>query len=240
MEKFTVEDLFGGRLRLSQPQTGYRYTIDPVILSAHLSPAPNSRILDIGCGCGIMSIITGFRYPGCAVTGIEIQAELARIAAENAIENRMAKSVTIIHGDIRTIALSDIGPAFDLIISNPPYKKAGTGRLNPDTQKAIARHELKLTIEQLFCRAEKLLATNGRIVVIFPSERVFDLYCAMAATSISPEWLRFVHPIERKDAKRVIVSGVKNIKSSCRVLPPLHLYDSMNKPTKAYNSLFNP
>ncbi len=240
MEKFTAESLFDGRIRLKQPQTGYRYTIDPVLLCAQLSPAPGTRILDIGCGCGIMPLILGFRHPKTSITGVEIQPELADLATRNIIENQMQNTVSSTCTDILDMQLSDTLPAFDLIISNPPYKKEDTGRLNPNRQKAVARHEIKLTIAKLFAKADKLLKPKGRIVIIFPSERLFDVHKAMADTSISPEWVRFIHPFEEKNAKRVIVSSAKNIKSSCRVLPPLYLYDNKNLPTKAHNALFNP
>ncbi len=240
MEKFTVESLFDGRIRLRQPQTGYRYTIDPIILSSHLSPAPGTRILDIGCGCGIMPLILGFRHPDTSITGVEIQKDLADLAARNIVENKMQDTVSIIHADILENEIPEDLPPFDLIISNPPYKKANSGRLNPDVQKATARHEIKLSIGQLFAKADSLLKSKGRIVVIFPSERLFDLYQAMFDTSFSPEWLRFIHPLEEKNAKRVIVSAVRNIKSSCEVRPPLYLHDNKNNPTKAYKGLFNP
>ena len=187
-----------------------------------------------------MPLIVGFRHPGTSITGIEIQKELADLAAQNIAENNMQDTVSIIHADIKDNGLPVDPAPFDLIISNPPYKKANSGRVNPDLQRATARHELELTIGRLFTRADDLLKPKGRMVIIFPSERLFDLCQAISETSMSPEWLRFIHPLEGKNAKRVIVSAVKNIKSSCRVLPPLYLNDNKNNPTKAYKMLFNP
>ncbi|MDD9304204.1 MAG: methyltransferase [Desulfobacter sp.] len=240
MEKFTVESFFNGQLRLTQPKTGYRYTIDPVILCSQIIPLPGSKILDIGCGCGIMELILGFRYPQTLILGVEIQEALAVIAQKNVLENHMEKQISIIHKNISHVSGIETKGPVDLIIANPPYQKAGTGRLPPIDQRAIARHEVKLNIHALFAKAEELLKPGGKLMLIFPADRLVDLTCAMDDTAIRPEWFRFVHTRHGQDAKRVIFSGVKNTGPSCRVLAPLHLYDKKNKPTKTYHALFNP
>lgn len=239
MEKFTAESLLSGKLKLLQPENGYRYTIDPLILCHHVQPAPGDRILDIGCGCGIMPLLIGYRTPDTFITGIEIQTALASIAKKNIDDNQMDHQIHIVNKDISDLSAKNTEGRFDRIISNPPYKKADTGRLNPDPQKAVARHELKLTIQTLFAKAEELLRPKGTIMVIFPAERLFDICQATQPTSIRPEWIRFIHASPQKNAIRVIVSAVKNIKSSCRVRPPLYLYDSHGNPTKEYRTVIN-
>lgn len=239
LAEYTAESLFDGHLRLFQPRHGYRYAADPILLSAHLSPAPGSHILDIGSGCGIIPVILGYRHPETTITGVEIQKDLADLALKNAEENNL-KNILIINQDILTVCRKNIPRPIDTIVSNPPYRAKNTGRLNPNRQKALARHELTLTIDQLYAASSRLLGTGGRVVVIFPSDRLTDLFRAMERAGMAPEWMRFIHPSEEKNAHRAIVSAVKNIKSSCSVLPPLTLMSRHNAPTKAYKGIFNP
>ncbi|WDP88970.1 MAG: methyltransferase [Desulfobacter sp.] len=239
MEKYTVESLFDGRLRLRQPQNGYRYTLDPILLCSHVRPGKTEKILDAGCGCGIIPLVIGTRHPNTTITGVEIQRELAELAHVNITQNHMTDRIRIINKDILELTKSDAGAPFDMVISNPPYKKVNTGRINPNHQKAIARHEITLTISALFNAADNLLRPGGQIMIILPAERLFDLHQAMAGTSIRPVWIKSIHPSAKKNAIRIIACGAKNFKSSCRVLPPFILYDKDNNPTKEHRSIFN-
>ncbi len=187
-----------------------------------------------------MPLILGFRNPGVHIIGVEIQAELARLADQNIAQNQMTDQICILNRDIKEVRLSHTQGRLDLIISNPPYKKKDTGRLNLDSQRAVARHEITVTIEQVFASADMLLKPKGRIMVIFPADRIQDLLHAMAGTGIQLDWLKYIHTRPGKDAKRVILSGVKGNRVFSRVLPPLILYDEENNPTKTHTDLFNP
>lgn len=230
MAKYTAETLFDGRLRLYQPKTGYRHAVDPILLCNQVHPEPGSRILDAGCGCGIIPLILGFNHPATTITGIEIQTELAALARKSVAENRMDDRISILNRDILETTPSDTGGRVDLIVSNPPFKPLNSGRINPNDQKAVARHEIKLSAPALFAKADELLQPKGIITVIYPADRLFDLNRAAAPTSIRPRWIRFIHTSRDRDAKRIIFSGEKNTKASCRVLPPLYL--DAGKPDK--------
>lgn len=238
LAEYTVESLFNGNIILRQPATGYRYTIDPLLLCSHATPKKDEKILDIGCGCGIIPLILGYNYPHTQITAIEIQKELAEIAQSNMAANHLEHRIQVIHQDISHLTASDTGHKFNLIVSNPPYKKANTGRLNPNPQKAIARHEVKLTITALVQKADDLLKPNGKFMIIFPAERLSDIYCAMQSTAIHPAWIRFIHPSPHKNAIRVIFCGVKQNRSSCKILPPLNLHDTQGNPTQDHKNIF--
>jgi len=224
LEKYTTDRLFGGKISVLQPAKGYRYSIDPFVLCSQIPPVcSGDRILDIGCGCGIIPVILGYCFPQSYITGVEIQPTLAEIAIKNIINNELEQTVSIINEDIKNINPESTNGPFDLILSNPPYKKHNTGRLNPDRQKAVARHEITMNIKNLAEKAETLLGNNGRFMIIFPSERLTDIHQAIQATSIYPEWIRYIHTGQKKAPKRVIFSGRKNISDSERVLPPIYL-----------------
>jgi tRNA1Val (adenine37-N6)-methyltransferase len=103
LAEYTADTLFDPPLTLFQPKTGYRFSLDPIILAAHVHPAPGDRIMDIGCGCGILSLILAGRNPDVRITGIEIQKTLARAAQKNVAKNRMGDRIRILHQDICTL-----------------------------------------------------------------------------------------------------------------------------------------
>ncbi len=238
MPPYTTEHLFNNAITVSQPENGYRFSVDPVILAAHASPKPGERVVDLGTGCGIMPLILSHRYPGTRITGIELQAELATLARKNMAENRVSGTISILTKDIRTLGPSDLGGCVDLVITNPPYKKKKSGRINPDPQKAIARHEIELTLAELLVTAGRILAPGGRFIIIFPAERLGELIKGMDKNGMGPGTARFVHTKHDRTAKLVIMTGIKNQNPVFTVMPPLFLQDSKENSTKEMNSMF--
>ncbi len=225
-------------MTLFQPETGYRFSLDPVILAGHVFPGPEDRIMDIGCGCGILCLILAGRYPGVSITGIEIQKNLADLARKNAEYNHMTDRIRIRHQDIRTLSVTDLPSPMDLVVSNPPYKKKSTGRVNPDRGRALARHEITLDIETLAACAHLFLRPGGRLCLIFPASRTQDLTAALAHTGFRIDWIRYVHFYVNDAVQRVLVSAVKSGTGATTQCPPLYLYHSDGTPTRAYSALF--
>ena len=196
--------------------------MDPFVLCSKLpSPGPGTRILDIGCGCGVMAAVLGFQYPEARITGIEIQKSLADLALKNVIHNNLEQNISILNEDIKNIDIQSVGGRFDLIISNPPYKKKQTGRLNPNQSKAIARHEVAMNIQDLVKQAATLLKNDGKFMVIFPFERLAELKRVALSYKIFPDWLRFVHTSDSAPPKRVIFCGQNKQPGPGRILAPV-------------------
>jgi tRNA1(Val) A37 N6-methylase TrmN6 len=219
--------------------------MDPVILAAQVMPSPGCKIIDVGCGCGIIPLILGFRHTDLHIIGIEIQSELAELAKQNIAENQMSDQIQILNKDIRTLSLSDIQAfgtqgAADMIVSNPPYKRKDTGRLNPNIQRAIARHEISLELPQFFSSAQRLLKPRGQIVFIFPAARLQDIVPGMTSHGFQLDWIRFVHTKKKEPARLMLVSGIKEAHGACIVRPPLYIHDSQNNPTNEYTAMFKP
>src|SRR5512136_2560356 len=126
----TLESLFGGRLKILQKKKGYRYTIDSVLLAHFVEPKKGERILELGAGSGVISLLLAFRNPGVRVTGLELQADLADMAGRSISTNCLVGRVNIIQGDVRNIAEFLESRSKDVVVFNPPYRKMGSGKLN--------------------------------------------------------------------------------------------------------------
>ncbi len=239
MEKFTVDTLLDPGINISQPEKGYKFSIDPFILAAHVITTENEKIIDIGCGCGIISLILALKSPDLKITGIEIQEELYLCAQKNIRANKLENTINIIHQDIQNINSHDLKGKADIIVSNPPYKKRGSGRLNPDSQKAIARHEITLDIDMLFKCSSRLLKEKGKLYIIFPAQRLSDLILTMEQNRFFPEFIRFVHIKKKSRAKLMIVCAVKNSNHPHSVLSPFYIYERDNQFSNEYISLFD-
>ncbi|MEX1300262.1 MAG: methyltransferase [Desulfotignum sp.] len=237
MAAYTVDTLFDPPLILCQPETGYRFSLDPVILAGHIFPGSEETVMDIGCGCGIISLILASRHPGIRVIGIDIQKPLAHLAEKNALANRLEARVKILPHDVRTLTRGDIPQSIDRVVSNPPYQKTGAGRLSPDAGRALARHELTLDIPSLAAAADAFLNPGGHLHLIFPASRIQDLIKALKYRGFGVDWLRQIHFCPRGRAERVILSAVKAAEGSACVCPPLYLYHADGTPTKEHQAL---
>lgn len=238
MEKSTADSFEG--LALHQPQKGYRYSIDPLLLAAHINPSHSLRITDIGCGCGIIPLILACRYPFLHITGIEIQRELAQFARHNIKENSFENRINILNKDINLLIGEGFNTKADIIVSNPPYQKKGTGRINPNPQKAVARHEITLDLDQLFTAAHHLLTESGRFYLIYPAHRLPDIVKKVQWFSMGFDFIRPVHIKAKQNAVRVIVCIKKQENCDGRIRHPFYLYSPENNPTDEYLSLFKP
>ena len=186
----------------------------------------------MGCGCGIISLILGARYQDVQITGVEIQKELAFLAEKNVMQNRLDNRIRILHQDIRNLTRAEVTQPADIIVSNPPYKKIATGRLNPDTRKALARHEITLDIAALVDKAALFVKPGGQLCLIFPGPRLEELLLCLTSAGFQPHWIRFVHFRSTAPAERVVVSAVKSDNATCTIRPALHLYNPDGTPTE--------
>ncbi len=197
--------------------------MDAVMLACHAEPLPGNKILDIGTGCGIIPLILAARTPDLQITGIEIQESLAVIAEQNVKKNNFSSTISIVCKDVLKTTTAEIKGEFDKIISNPPFIKKNCGRMNPNHQKAVARHEITLNITGLVKAVSRFLRPGGTFDVIYPVERKKEVLFTMTANGIFPSAIRFIHTRKTENPKRVIISGMKTKSSGLKVLPPFFL-----------------
>lgn len=235
----TLDALFEGRLKILQKKAGYRFSIDALLLAHFAEPGPEDRIMDLGTGCGIIPMILAFRRKATGIIGVEVQPSLADLARRNVALNRLTPRIKIWEKDLKDLTGKNLkGGAFDVVLSNPPYRKAGSGRVNPNQEKALARHEIKATLEEVLRVAHYLLKDKGRLVMIYPGSRAVDLIRAMSRFHLEPKRLRLVHSHAQDEACLLLVEALKEGHAQAKILPPLILYDTEGNYTPAAQGLF--
>jgi tRNA1Val (adenine37-N6)-methyltransferase len=238
--KETIDSLFGGEIKVIQEKDGYRFSIDALLLGGFTWLRKGERVIDLGTGVGIIPLILGKKGVGAQeIVGVEIQQKLSELARRNVHINGFNGLITIYHGDIRTLKSNFSASSFDVAVTNPPYYRVAGGRINPHNQKAIARHEVKCTIDDILGAACYLLREGGRIFAIFPANRSITLFNCLRAVSLEPKRLRWVHSRSGEGARFVLVEAYKAGGEGVEVLPPLSIYSDQGTYSKELEHLYS-
>ena len=222
----TLDIFFNGKLRIIQKRRGYRFSIDAVLLSQFIKIRKDERVIDLGTGCGILPLILSQTTKTPSFVGVEIQKGLAECAEKNVVMNHLEDRISIVQQDFKTLKKTFPPGSFNVVLSNPPYRKVQTGRINPSMEKAIARHEIKGTLEDLISITSYLLPCKGRCYFIFPAWRTVDLLVSLRGGRLEPKRLQFVYPRRGEEAKFILTESLKASGVALQLLDPLFLHDS--------------
>ncbi|HDZ90328.1 MAG: methyltransferase [Deltaproteobacteria bacterium] len=214
-----VDRFMEGRLRLIQSRDGYRFSIDAVLLSQFVTIKPGDLVVDLGTGCGIIPLILLLRRPVDRVFGLEIQEELASQAMRNVLLNGFGHRMGVILGDIRSLPM--ISEYADVVICNPPYRKVRSGRLNPDQRRAIARHEILASLDDILRAARDLLKKKGRLALVYPAVRITDILVRLRRFGMEPKRLQLNYPDLESGAKLALIEACLGGRPGLELLPPL-------------------
>jgi tRNA1Val (adenine37-N6)-methyltransferase len=223
----TLDSFLDGKVQIIQKKKGYRFSIDAVLLSQFARVRRNERVIDLGTGCGVLPLLLSQTSKAHSFVGVEIQEELAACAKKNVILNRLEDRISILRRDFRELREVYPSGSFHIVLSNPPYRKVWTGRVNPSMEKAIARHEIKGTLEDLIPIASHLLLPKGRVYLIFPAWRTVDLLVALRRAKLEPKRMQFVHPKIDEEAKFVLTESVKESGVELQLMKPLILQKNL-------------
>jgi tRNA1Val (adenine37-N6)-methyltransferase len=191
-----------GNLKLIQSPFGVKASVDGLLLARFVEPQPGWRVADLGCGNGFIGLLTAAAQPRCRVVGVEMQAILVGQGMGSARLNHLS-NIRFVRADLRRPPWMKDLAGFDLVLANPPYRKAGSGRLSPDHVRAAARHELHGDIWD-FARAAAALLREGRSAAwVFPADREGDLLGAVTGAGMEP--VRRRHVISREGKPPVLV-----------------------------------
>ena len=189
----TIDELSAHGLQISQPRHGYRFSVDPLLLCDFAGVRDGERLIDLGTGCGIMPLVLARRGEGVHAVGVEFQEPLAALAVRNVRENGLADRIEILAEDITVLKRRFPVSSFDLVISNPPYRRTGTGKVSPRTGRDSARHESTATLADFLSVAKYLVKPSGRICFIYHPSRLAELLSEATTLKLVPLRLRMVH-----------------------------------------------
>ncbi len=196
------------------------------------------RALDLGCGTGIIPLLLEAKTRGRHFTGLEIQREMADMAARSVRLNRLEDKIDIIEGDIKEAGRIFGGASFDVVTANPPYMNDSHGLKNPDLPRAIARHEVLCTLQDVVREAAKVLRPGGRFYLVHRPRRLIEIITELAGYGLEPKRLKFVHPFADREAKMVLIEAARGGRSFVRVEKPLIVFRERGIYTDEINEIY--
>jgi len=220
----TGDSLFDGQLQCRQHLNGYRFSLDAVLLANFIRPGDADRVLDLGAGCGVISLILAFKWPRVDLTALEIQEGLANLALENVKLNRFQERIKLIRGDLRRIKKMLAPGSFDWVVCNPPYGKIGSGRLNSVEETVIARHEIHAEISDITRAVTFALRTRGRAALVYPASRAASLIQQLKIHNLEPKRLQVVYSYPGSAGKLVMVEVMKGGGEELQIEAPFYVY----------------
>lgn len=223
-----VEDLQLDGLKIIQEDSYFCFGIDAVLLSDFVKANDTKSILDIGCGNGILPLLLVGKKKGKNIVGIEIQSELANLALENVRLNKLEDRISIVNTSIQEYTNAQ----FDVIVTNPPYMKYGSGINSDNEENLIARFEKYLKIEELFISAKRLLKEKGSLFMVHRADRIVDIICEARKSFIEPKEIRFIKSKINDAPKLVLIKFIKGAGEFLKILPDLVIYEQDGRYTE--------
>ena len=219
-----IDDLQRNGYRIIQKKKGFCFGMDAVLLSGFAQIKEGEVAVDLGTGTGIIPILLEAKTKGKHFTGLEIQKEVAEMAERSVRLNHLEDRVDIVRGDIKEASRLFGKASFDVVTSNPPYMNDNHGLKNPDLPKAIARHEVFCTLDDVCREASLLLRSGGRFYMVHRPHRLAEIITALKTYRLEPKRMKLVHPFADKDANMVLIEAVRGGRSMMKVEAPVIVY----------------
>lgn len=220
-----LDELDRNGYRIIQDPKRFCFGMDAVLLAGFAKVKPGEKVLDLGTGTGILPILLEARTKGASFTGLEIQPESADMAARSVRLNHLENKVHIVNGDIREADRLFGAGSYHVVTSNPPYMTDLHGIKNPNEAKAIARHEILCTLEDVVSQAAKLLAPCGRFYLVHRPFRLAEILTCLCSHGLEPKRMRLVHSYEDREPNMVLIEALKGGRSWMTVEKPLIIFE---------------
>ena len=220
-----IDDLEYKGLKIIQNKDGFCFGVDSVLLSDYAKKIRNNaKVIDIGTGTGIISLLLCKKTNLSKIIGIEIQEDVAEMAKRSIRLNNLEDKFEIINANIKNI-LDTLNPySFDAIVTNPPYKKVDTGVKSIDKKQLISRHEVECTLEDIIEKSSKLLKDLGEFYMVHRAERLVDIMCLLRKYKLEPKNIRFVHSKSNEKPCLILIRAVRGAKEFLKIDKPLVIY----------------
>ena len=219
-----IDDLERNGYRIIQNPNGFCFGMDAVLLSGFVPPKTGGRILDLGTGTGIIPILLRAKTKSRDITGLEIQERSVEMAGRSVRLNDLEGDIKIVKGDIKEASEIFEKASFDAVTSNPPYMKTDGGIKNPSETKAIARHEVLCTFEDVASQTSKLLKEGGKFYLVHRPERLSEIMSTLKAHRLEPKRLKMVHSFVDSEAVLFLLEASLGGRSGMKIEKPLIIY----------------
>ena len=224
-----IDDLQKNHLEIIQNPQRFSFGMDAVLLSGFAKAAPGDLVLDLGTGTGIIPILMSAKTKAAHFTALEIQPESADMARRSVCLNGLEQRIEIVTGDIREAGALFAAASFDVVTSNPPYMTNSHGLVNPGDAKAIARHEICCSLEDLLSAAEKMLRPGGHFYMVHRPFRLAEIMTSLQSHHLEPKRMRLVYPYVDREPNMVLLDCVRGGKPRITVEKPLIVYREPGK-----------
>ena len=225
-ENERLDDLQRNGLKIIQKTDGFCFGMDAVLLSGFAQVKPGETVLDLGTGTGIIPLLLSAKTEGKRFVGLEIQEAVAEMAERSVAFNELENKIQIMRGDIKEASRIFGSASFDVVTANPPYMNDAHGLKNPTEVKAISRHEVLCTLEDVIREGTKVLKPGGRMYMVHRPHRLMEILGTMKSCKLEPKRMKFVHPFQDRDANMVLIEAVRGGGSWMKVEPPVIVYES--------------
>ena len=232
-----VDDLQNGYFVIQDPKK-FCFGMDAVLLSGFARVKKGETVLDMGTGTGIIPILLRARTEGDHFTGLEIQEECARMAERSVAYNGLDSEIGIVQGDIKEAAEIFGAASFHVVTCNPPYMIGAHGLRNPDMPKAIARHEVLCTLEDVVSQAAKVLKDRGRFYMVHRPFRLTEIMNVLTKYKLEPKRMQLVYPYIDREPNMVLIEALKGGNSRITVERPLIVYEKPGEYTKSILDIY--
>jgi tRNA1(Val) A37 N6-methylase TrmN6 len=233
-----IDDLNRNNYHIIQNTAKFCFGMDAVLLSGFARVLPGERVLDLGTGTGIIPLLLEAKTEGRHFTGLEIQEESADMARRSVALNKLSDKIDIVTGDIKNASVIFKPASFEVITSNPPYMNHSHGIVNPAQAKAIARHEILCSLEDVIRETSKLLKTNGRFYLVHRPFRLVEIISTLTSWKLEPKRMKLVHPYIDKEPNMVLIECIKGGRPMVKVEAPLIVYKEENVYTDEIYSIY--
>ena len=226
LENERIDDLEFKGLKIIQNKDGFCFGIDSILLSDFAKEIKKgSKVIDLGTGTGIIGILLCMKTELSKIIGVEIQKEVYDMAKRSIKLNNLENKFEIINENIKNLENIIETGTFDAVVTNPPYKKIGTGLTNENEKKLISRHEITANLEDFIKVSSKMLKDKGTLYMVHRPDRMVDIIELLRKYKLEPKKIKFVYPNANKDANLILLKAVKNANPFLKIEKPLYVYN---------------
>ncbi len=239
-ENERIDNLEYKNLKIIQNKEGFCFGIDSVLISDFAKEVKDNSVgADLGTGTGIIGILLSAKAKIKKIYGIEVQKDVADMARRSVELNGLENKFEVLNINIKNIGEKIERESLDFVVTNPPYKKLDTGKVNENECKYISRHECSANLEDFISTSKYLLKDKGTLYMIHRPERLADLIELMRKYKMEPKKIRFVYSMVNKDASLVLIKAVKNARQFLKIEKPLIIYDENGEYTDEIYKIYN-